>query len=236
MATLEWTKSGSIRDSIAPGIQFFRFNPNTASQDDLQKLGLSSTLASRLLKYREKGGRFRKKEDLLKIYGFDSAWFMLARDWIRIPQTIPELKESVHHDKIPVKTEKTDINTADSIQLLRVYGIGPALSRRIRIFRDRLGGFVSMDQLKEVYGLDSVVVRKLQEKFFVEKDFQPKRINLNHVTLEAFRHPYVKWKEAQAILAYRLQHGALHSLDQLQEIAALPPGWLEKIKPYLTLE
>ncbi len=75
-----------------------------------------------------------------------------------------------------------------------------------------------------------------REKFFVNKDFEPKKINLNTISQETFRHPYVKWKESQAILAYRLQHGSFQSLDQLQDIAALPPGWLEKLKPYLSLE
>lgn len=201
----------------------------------MKSLGLSQSLAARLLRYREKGGAFRKKEDLLKIYGFDSAWFRLAREWIDIPQ--PERsKPSSQKKRIQARTEPIDINMADSIQLLSVYGIGPALSKRIRAYRERLGGFIVMEQLQEVYGLDSVVIRKLVEKFFVDRNFQPRKINLNTVTQETFRHPYLKWKEANAILAYRLQHEKFQSIDQLKEIEILSSSWLEKIRPYLTVE
>lgn len=235
MTYMQWVKPDSLRAPTSASIAFFSFDPNTASQDNFLKLGLSSALVSRLMKYREKGGRFRKGEDLLKIYGFDSAWYARAKDWILIPETKSGKKRAVTQ-KVQAFSKPIDINNADSLQLLNVYGIGPALSRRIRLYRDRLGGFVSMEQLKEVYGLDSVVIRKLREKFFVNKDFEPKKINLNSISQETFRHPYVKWKESQAILAYRLQHGSFQSLDQLQDIAALPPGWLEKLKPYLSLE
>lgn len=231
IAQLQWLKP----DSLPEAAPFTSFNPNTASQEELKRLGLNQSLAARLVRYREKGGVFRKKEDLLKIYGFDSAWFRQARKWISIPR--PEgSKPSTQKLKIQAKTDPIDINLADSIQLVNVYGIGPALSKRIRSYRDRLGGFVAMEQLHEVYGLDSAVVRKLREKFFVDRNFQPRKINLNTVTLETFRHPYVKWTEARAILAYRLQHERFQSINQLSEIQILSSLWMEKMRPYLAVD
>ncbi len=235
VAHLQWdTDSLKVEPERTEAI-FFPFNPNVSSQDEFVKLGLPLSMATRLVRYRAKGGMFRKKEDLLKIYGLDSAWFMHAKEWINIPDKPARPKPNRVVQKQLV-TEMIDINMADSLQLLKVYGIGPALSKRIRTFRDRLGGLVSMNQLREVYGLDTVVVRQMRSKFFVAANFQPRKINLNTVTREGFKHPYVKWTEAQAILAFRLQHGNFQSIDQLQGIDVLTSEWIEKIRPYLTVE
>ena len=75
--------------------------------------------------------------------------------------------------------EKFDLNNADTSQLKKIYGIGDKLSMRILKYRDVLGGFVGMDQLKEVYGLDSLVINRLIENSTIQNEFQPKKININ---------------------------------------------------------
>ena len=237
IASLRWntTDSMTVTKKIPVAINFFPFDPNTASESELIHLGLPSFTAKRIVRYREKGGTFKKKEALLKMYGLDTAWFEQAKPWITIAQT-KNPASTFPTEKRNMVAQIIDINTADSIQLLNVYGIGPALSKRIRTFRDKLGGFVSMDQVQEVYGLDSAVVREIKKKFMVVGNFHPSKINLNTVTLEEFRHPYIKRKDAQAILSFRLQHGNFKSIDQLNEIKILTPQWIEKARPYLTLE
>jgi DNA uptake protein ComE-like DNA-binding protein len=216
---------------------FHSFNPNQVTAQELISMGLSEGIARRLVRFREKGGSFRKKEDVIKIFGMDSTWYQQALPWM----TLPEVKNTIAYTSRPNSKEFTleriDLNLADSLQLLSVYGIGPALSKRIRTFRNRLGGFVNLNQLQEVYGLDSSVLRNLQKKFYIQETFKPKQLSLNSVTREELtNHPYIRWKEAQAILSYRLQHGAFQSLDQLNEVGVLTPEWIARIRPYLLLE
>jgi competence protein ComEA len=238
MAQLRWDKPDSMgipgNDPVEWKCEVF--NPNQLARDKFIQMGLSPLLAKRIVRYREKGGVFRKKEDLLKIYGMDSTWFAIALPWILIPEK-NELKLTFRSGKQPTPKEKADINIADSLQLVKIYGIGPALSKRIRAYRDKLGGFVSMDQLKEVYGLDTAVVNRIKNKFRVDENFQPQRIPLNTATLDILiQHPYFRRKEASVIIAFRLQHGKFLSVDQLREIQPLTPEWIEKVRPYLTLE
>ncbi len=238
IATLSYVKDDSIsaKEKIKPTeVQFFSFDPNTLPEEKFKQLGLSSFLASRIVRYREKGGTFRKAEDVGKIYDMDSTWFKKARPWITITSSTTTQPLRIVVKKSTV-IEIIDINTADSIQLMKIYGIGPALSKRIRTFRDRLGGFISMDQLKEVYGLDTMIVKELRKRFFIAENFIPQRININVAKPEDVKHPYIKWKEVQAIVAYRKQHGDLKSIDQLTEIKILSHEWIEKVTPYLTIE
>jgi DNA uptake protein ComE-like DNA-binding protein len=143
--------------------------------------------------------------------------------------------QRVHAAQRARTTTLQDINMADSLSLMDVYGIGPALARRILNFRTRLGGFVSMEQLKEVYGLDSVVVLRLKRQFRVLPGFEPEKIDLAFVTFDDLaRHPYISWKQAQAIVSYRSQHG-LSTPQDLRKLNALDSVWLARMLPYLKM-
>ena len=94
-----------------------------------------------------------------------------------------------------------------------------------------------MNQLNEVYGLDSSVVSRLREKTFIEAQFAPTRLKLNHSSeKELAVHPYLSKEIARAITAYRFQHGAFTSLDDLNNIKLLDEKTLQRMKPYVTLE
>jgi DNA uptake protein ComE-like DNA-binding protein len=218
-------------------VSFLPFDPNQITAQELISMGLSEGIARRMVRFREKGGSFRKKEDVIKIFGMDSTWYQQALPWM----TLAEIKDKIEYTLRPTRKEsileRIDLNLADSLQLLSVYGIGPTLSKRIRTYRNRLGGFVNLNQLQDVYGLDSTVARNLQKKFYILETFKPKQLSLNSATREELtNHPYIRWKEAQAILSYRLQHGAFQSLDQLNEVSVLTPEWIARIRPYLLLE
>lgn len=206
------------------------FDPNEATLEELISLGMKETLAARITRYRMKGGRFRKKEDVLKIFGMDTTWYTLANPWMKFPNEPSVLKVSTKQQRLPI----ADINTADTIQLMNVFGIGPVLARRIITFRDRLGGFISMGQLKEVYGLDSLVVKQLNKRFEVRPGFIPRQLSINDVDFETLaNHPYITRRQAQAILAFRSQHGKLDSLGQLREVKLIDANWLLKMQEYL---
>jgi competence ComEA-like helix-hairpin-helix protein len=217
----------------------FLFNPNTATKEDFINLGFSSYLASRIENYKAKKGRFTIKSDLLKIYGMDSSLYERVFTFIDLPEEKPIRKSDLNpakEVKPRLSKEKFDVNRADTTQLISVYGIGSKLSQRIIKYRNQLGGFISMDQLREVYGLDTAVVKELKEKAFVEVDYQPIKISINSASeKELSTHPYIKYSLAKAIAAYRFQHGNFNSVEDLKKIALINETILNRIKPYLSL-
>lgn len=222
-----------LKEEIA--ISFFEFDPNTATEEDLKALGFSAGLTKRLLNYRNKGGKFRIKSDLKKLYGMDSVFYQSLIPFIELPEkiTYPE------NEKLVVKNEiiPFDLNDADTTLLQSIYGIGPVLSKRIVKYRESLGGFVSKDQLNEIYGLDSVVVNRLVKRSFLLDDFEPQKFNINTAEEnELATHPYLSRKIARAIVTYRFQHGKFQTIEDLQKIQVMEKKVFDKIYPYLTVE
>ena len=217
----------------------FDFNPNTTSETDLQKLGFSKNLSRRIANYRQKGGVFRIKRDLMKIYGMDSTLYHQLYAHILLPENITENKiESVAYtEKQKITFVPFDINKADTAQLKRIRGIGNVLASRIVNFRDGLGGFIDPAQIAEVYGLDSAVVQRLTEASYVEKNFEPRKLNINTLDEKSLvSHPYIKKSFARAILAYRFQHGNFTDVRDLTKIAVIPAHEAERLIPYLKVE
>ena len=129
--------------------------------------------------------------------------------------------------------EKFDLNNADTSQLKKIYGIGDKLSMRILKYRDVLGGFVDMDQLKEVYGLDSLVIDRLIENSTIQNEFQPKKININTASEKQLStHPYLS-KVAKAIVSYRFQHGDFKAVEDIRNVSSLNEKTVQRIIPYL---
>jgi competence protein ComEA len=218
----------------------FAFDPNKASVKELRALGFSEILSSRIASYRQKGGLFRVKPDLLKIYGLDSTFYLRVYTYISLPEKNERKFE--HRDSILKKHRKPnvpslfDLNLADTAQLKSVYGIGPVLALRIVRFREKLGGFVKREQLNEVYGLDTAVVKRLFKVAFIASDFIPKKINMNVADeKDLSAHPYIKKSMAGAIIAYRFQHGNFTRVEDLHKLSLLKPEDIDKILPYLTV-
>lgn len=216
----------------------FDFNPNTASIDELRTLGFSESLSTRIANYRQKGGQFRIKSDLLKIYGIDSSFYHQLYSHILLPER--NERNFTRKDSSVVKHKRNDLlvsfdlNTADSAQLKSIYGIGPTLAARIIRFRSGLGGFIKGEQLNEVYGLDSAVVKRLRKVSFIANDFVPKKINMNEAgEKELSAHPYIKRNVANALVAYRFQHGNFRHVEDIRKVSMLKPEEIERILPYL---
>jgi competence protein ComEA len=214
----------------------FFFNPNKASIGDLKKLGFTENLSTRIASYRQKGGQFRVKSDLLKIYGIDSTLYHQLYPYIQLPEK-GETKDSgvkpqiSQHKKI---LSSFDLNVADTAQLMSVDGIGPTLAARIIKFRNVLGGFIKPEQLNEVYGLDTTVVQKLNQISFINTDFVPVKININTANeKELSAHPYIRKPIAKAIVAYRFQHGVFNQVGDIRKLSLLKQEEADQIIPYL---
>lgn len=221
-------------DTTADSPTYFDFDPNTATIDDFMALGFPGNLAQRIINYRAKGGKFKNASDLKKIYGIDTMLITSLSPYINIAQNIQEQEISSNAKPANKLKSKSDINFTDTTTLKKIYGIGSTLATRIVKYRDKLGGLIRMEQLYEVYGLDSVVVLRTVEQFFVDSLFAPKKLNLNTAEENDLSdHPYFTRQMARAIITFRFQHGNYKSIDDLQQIKSLSKAQIDKVKPYL---
>lgn len=237
-----WDSMDTIR-TLAPVIREpFHFDPNKSTEDQFIALGFSQRLASRIIRYREKGGKFRIKSDVLKIYGVDTAFYHKIYSFITLPEVARPLSRTVKRFTAKATKELRerrpifDLNKADTSVLKAINGIGEKLSLRILKYRDVLGGFVSMDQLKDVYGLDSLVIRRLEEASRIDDEFVPAKLDINHATeKEMSAHPYIN-KMAKVIVSYRFQHGDFKTVEDIRKAVNLDEKNFQKIVPYLEVK
>lgn len=218
-----------------PDADLFAFDPNTASEDDLFRLGLPSRTVKSILNYRIKGGRFRQKEDLEKIYTLS------AEDYVRIAgYAVFESAEarlpvpaSIAQKRLP--PAPIDINRADLGDWITLPGIGEKRAQQLVAFREKLGGFFSVEQIGEMYGLPDSVFRQMRP-WLVKGDTPLRTLNLNTVTLDELdAHPYISKRQAEMMVAYRQHHGAYTSVRDLDNIRAFTDkAWLDRVKPYLS--
>jgi competence protein ComEA len=223
--------------SIQP-IRLFYFNPNKVDSATFVELGFSPRTARSIIRYRNKGGRFRNAGDLYKIYNTDSSFIAQLIPYVQIPEEArAENKpfENRYQAKEPKKTVLVEMNTADSLTLVSLYGIGPRLASKIIAYRGRSGGFFRLEQLTEVFGIDQALLDELKGKIYVDPG-QVRYININEVTFEELKqHPYLRYRTANAIINYRRQHGAFSQVEDLKKIVILPDSTYNKLLPYLRL-
>lgn len=230
-------------------IKLSPFDPNQASEAQLEELGIAKWMAKRIINYRTKGGQFRKKEDLQRIYDFPTDLYTKLEPYITLPEkttnggftsfpkteTNSEVKTTT---TIPTKESFNpvafDLNRADTNDLKKLKGIGSKLSARIIKYRDMVGGFYSENQVKEVFGLDSIVVDEIL-KYATIKNPSLNKIKINEVTAEEFKHLYIRPYVAKSIIAYRQQHGNFTSKKDFEPIKLLDAKTLDKLFPYLEL-
>ncbi|MBD1398319.1 helix-hairpin-helix domain-containing protein [Pontibacter sp. JH31] len=229
------------------------FNPNHLSEAQWQELGLPQFMARRILNYRNKVGDFTYKAELGKIYGLPDSVFQQLYPHIQLPETRPS-RYSRNQDIAVNRTAPNpnwtsnprprerfilapfNINTADTTALKQIRGIGSKLSARIVKYRDGLGGFHSMAQVQEVYGLPTATVDSLQKYTFVPKSVTIKQLSLNQANADELKaHPYISSNVARAIVAYREQHGAFRQVSEIRQIKIVTAELFEKISPYLTI-
>lgn len=229
--------------------QLFVFDPNTIAKDSLDQLPIPSFVRNNLLKYRKSGGRFSAKQDMKKIYGLSDENYLLIEPYIQIQaDSKTYLRSSSQHEK--KYTDKTnypssdkseeslekisiDLNTASKEELSRLRGIGPVLSDRIVKYRESLGGFYTVDQLKEVFGLQDSVYISIRDNLQLNQ-VEIEKISINVIEFkELLKHPYADYETTKLILNYREQHGEYGGKDDFKGIYRLDRNKLEKLLPYL---
>ena len=241
------TNKNYIYDSYTPKkVERFTFDPNTADSTQLLRLGLQDWQVRNIYKYRAAGGIYRKPLDFAKLYGLTVKQYRELEPYIRISSdyqpastlvnekesyTRKDTKDSVTYQR-PSKIKETEhivLNTADTTSLMTIPGIGPYYARKIIQYGNRLGGYVSVDQLDEIDDFPTEA-----KKYLVISNPSPKKLNVNQLSLnELKRHPYINFFQAKAITDYRRLHGSIHSLNELRLLKDFSPEVIKRLTPYV---
>lgn len=234
----QWRKRS---DTIV--IRMQAFDPNVADSSTLVHLGFKPWQAKNMLKYRAAGGRYRKPEDLKRLYGMTDSMYLALVPYITIAQVENDsvLADTLGLDSLPVWTsEKKDtlinLRTADTTELKMIRGIGSYRARQIVGYRERLGGFVRVEQVKEILGMESTEVDSILAHLWIDS-VAVEQMNVNTIGVQRLsRHPYLRFEQAKAIYELRRRKIRLDSIQQLQAIDCISGETLEKIAPYLNFD
>ncbi len=231
----------------------FPFDPNITSSEEWEKLGINPKTIRIIQNYRQKGGRFRKAEDLQKVYGFKHTDFIRLKSFVRINT----IKSEYHHSADPgaLHSKKNadssadrdypkanlpsgiDINEAAAEKWEQFPGIGQKLAARIVLFREKLGGFHTVEQVGETFGISPELFLQIKPDLVVSANFQVRKININGAAQEDLKqHPYIGQKLATLIISYREQHGNFIKTDDLQQIPLINTHIWQKMAPYLIID
>ncbi len=225
--------------------EVFYFDPNTATVDDWKRLGVREKTAETIQKYVSRGGHFYKREDIVKIWGLHKDDVDRLLPYVKIGNIKKEyankesnLKNNYSSEGYKDKkyaSQTIDINASDTTAFIALPGIGSKLAQRIITFRDKLGGFYSIEQIKETYGLSDSTFIKIKSRLILTNP-AVKQININTATLDEMRsHPYIRYAIANAILQFKTQHGNFSSIDDIKKIMIVTDDVFTKVSPYLTI-
>lgn len=234
-------------------VELFPFDPNTADSTQLLRLGLSPWQVRSIYRYRAKGGVYRRPADFARLYGLTRKQYRELSPYIRISSDYQPAADDVapyetyrqrppvdttlyggHHEYVAVHKlrpgEHVALNTADTVELKKIPGIGSGYARMIVAYRERLGGFVDARQLLEIGNIPETVLS------YVTVDATAvRKLNVNKLTLNQLRrHPYINFYQAREICDYRRLQGPLRSLDDLKFSADFPSSQIERLRPYVT--
>ncbi len=220
------------------------FDPNTADSVTLCEVGMPSWMARNILRYRAKGGKFRTPEALKKTYGMTDSLFTTLQPYIQIDTTLFAKRDTIRWatDTTFVKKdykEKRDtileLNSADTASLQLIRGIGKYTAIQIVRYRTQLGGYASVEQLREIDNLPTVVDSIMPYFTVCPDSIQP--IRVNRASVEYLnRHPYLSFTQAKAIYELRRNEIRLTTIDQIKETGLFTEEDLSRLVPYLSFE
>jgi competence ComEA-like helix-hairpin-helix protein len=215
----------------------FRFDPNKVDSAAFVRLGLKPFIASNILKFRAKGGIFRTVDSFSKVYGILPEKFKELEPYIAIAEPKPTAKDSLKTKSVAKqKNHIVELNSADTTELMQVYGIGRGYAKAIVRFRQQTGGFVSVEQLRELFGMTDANFDKISPNCTVNQQLV-RKIAINNASVEKLNaHPYLNFYESKAIYEFRRRKGKLNAASELSVLSEIKPETLRKITPYLSFE
>lgn len=222
-------------DAYPTQYQLHPFDPNKADSATLAGLGLSARVVRNILRYREKGGYFNHADKLSEIYGMQAEKFAELKPYIVIeprPTSPKVLTEKTSNKKDTV----LELNSADTTELQYIKGIGSYYAKQIVRYRQQLGGYYKVEQLREIMELEDSAYTAMAKHFTVDTT-QIQRIKVNMASVERLkRHPYINFYAARSIYETRRNAFQLNGISELSDKDGLPADVLEKLRPYLSFE
>lgn len=234
---------------LADKLNPFPFNPNMLPEADWKRIGLTDRQIRNIKNYEKSGGKFFRKQDLKKIYTISEAEYLILEPFIEIPepksariarasdQNSAQAKpENVVVAEVETPRTLVEINTADSLQLIALPGIGPWFAHRIMQYRELLGGYRQKEQMLEVYGMDTARAESIYGLIRIDTT-QIRKIRLNFDDFRALvRQPYMSYELTKAVVNYRDRKGQIKSFEQLRQLSKNQTESLEKLKYYIDYE
>lgn len=219
------------------------FNPNFITDAKGYKLGMTVEQIDRLLAFRKQGKFANSPEEFQKVTGISDSLLNVMAPFFKFPDWVNKKTDGTFQYsnaksnwKVYPKKEMAkviDINLATKEDLMKVYGIGDAISDRILKQREILGAFVSMEQMNDVWGLSPEVIEKLNQGFKISMPPKPNKININNASIkELGQFPYFRYPISKNIVTYRSMNGDINTED-LSKIKAFPVDRIKIIALYL---
>ncbi len=216
------------------------FDPNVCTVADFCRLGFSERQAGVIIRFRDSRGGFRSAEEFAECYVVSDEMFAMLRDRIVIAPIAGATEQAAGiaggtEAASPgrAKREKTDLNSADSLELVSVRGIGPRTASDIIAYREKLGGFHSVWQLKELRVMNERNYETIVEQIWADSS-KIQKIDINFATPNAVsKHPYISGKQLRRILKNRQLKGGWSTIEDMVEDNTLTPEEAARVAPYL---
>lgn len=234
-----WDGGEKVRHDETFKGELFYFDPNDLPVSAWRRLGFSDKQIAVIKNYENKGGRFYSKSDVAKMYSISKDAFNRIEPYLQFPE--PPSKDNLEYKSKRIAADRNrkmlapiDMNTADTTKLQELRGIGRVFAGRIVKFREALGGFHDILQVREVYGISEELFVSISPFLTLDRTRELEQLKINSATVEELaKHPYITWDNARLIVRYREQHGDFGGIGDLENIYALNTDFLSKIEPYL---
>lgn len=229
-----------IKQSLESQRVIYPFNPNFI--DDYKGYTLEMTVdqIDRLLDYRAEDKWINSKADFQKVTQVTDEWMKEYGSYFKFPEWVvmaEQRKSNAKSINLLTYAEKKDLNTVTASDLMEVSGIGEALSSRIITYRDKLGGFVDMIQLKDVYGLKYDVIENLKERIALKSPVEVQKKDINTISvLELSELPYFDYEQARVIVNFIKLREGIYDFEELSKIEDFPNYKLDRIQLYLEIK
>jgi DNA uptake protein ComE-like DNA-binding protein len=225
------------RDAQKQTVTLYPFNPNFISDYKGYKLGMSVAEIDRLLAFRRQHKFVNSAAEFQAVTRVSDSLLKTIAPYFKFPDWVTHKNNKVAFGYKEFKKEEKvvvlDLNTATKEDLMKVYGIGDKISDRILAEKEKLGAFVSMDQMADVWGLSPEVIAKLNASFAIKSTANLKRINVNLASMkELAAFPFFRYALAKEMVIYRSMHGGIKTED-LSKIKGFPVDKIKIIALYL---
>ena len=232
-------KIDSIKQTQASkkdNIKIFPFNPNYLTDFRGYALGMNPEQIDRLLAFRKEGKFVNSSEEFQKITGISDSLLIKISPYFKFPDWVSKRQNpSEGKSVINVAKNKKDFNSATTADLMALNGIGEVLAGRIINYRNKIGGFRGLIQLRDIYGLNYELRKIVEDNFRISEPTDTK-LNLNTATvLQLAEIPYFGYELAREIVKYRTLHEGVSSFDELAQIKDFPSEKIDRIALYLTV-